>query len=110
MSLFYTLLYPCEKVRDFMYDHLEKDLPTLTSIRFHLHLNGCAACREYLYLYRKAADAQAFRKENPPPEELLSATLDFLKREGIVGQGEIADAAEGDGTADDGTPGTRAPG
>jgi len=85
MSLFYTLLYPCEKVRDFMYDHLEGNLPTLTSIRFHMHLNGCAPCREYLFLYRKAADAEKFRKENPPPDELLSATLEFLKREGAVG-------------------------
>lgn len=86
MSLFYTLLYPCDKVRDFMYDHLEGNLPPLTAIRFHLHLNGCPQCREYLYLYRKAADAQAFRKENPPPEEFLSTTLDFLKQEGIVGE------------------------
>jgi predicted anti-sigma-YlaC factor YlaD len=92
MSLFHTMLYPCEKVRELLYDHLEEKLPALTSIRFHLHLNGCAACREYLYLYRKAADAQAFRKENPPPEELLSATLDFLKQEGIVGEDEGAGA------------------
>jgi Putative zinc-finger len=84
MSLFYALLYPCDKVRDFMYDHLEGNLPPLTAIRFHLHLNGCAQCREYLYLYRKAADAKAFRKENPPPEEFLSTTLDFLRKEGIV--------------------------
>jgi predicted anti-sigma-YlaC factor YlaD len=84
MSLFYTMLYPCDKVRDFMYDYLEGHLPMVTSIRFHLHLNGCAACREYLFLYKKAANAESFRKENPPPEELLSATLDFLKREGIV--------------------------
>ena len=84
MSLFYSLLYPCDRVRDFMYDYLEGGLPTLTSVRFHLHLNGCAACREYLYLYRTAANAEKFRKENPPPDELLSATLDFLTKEGIV--------------------------
>lgn len=86
MSLFYTLLYPCDRVRDFMYDYLEGGLPALTSMRFHLHLSGCAACREYLFLYRKAAGAEKFRKENPPPDELLSATLDFLKKEGIVGE------------------------
>jgi predicted anti-sigma-YlaC factor YlaD len=99
MSLYYALLYPCDKVRDFMYDHLEGKLPALVSIRFHLHLNGCAACREYLYLYRKAADAKAFRKENPPPDELLSSTLDFLRREGIVGDED-----------DPAPPGNRAPG
>jgi hypothetical protein len=104
MSLFYTLLYPCDKVRDFMYDHLEGKLPMLTSIRFHLHLNGCAACREYLYLYRKAADAERFRKENPPPDELLEATLDFLKQEGILRDEDGGDAPEPRRAVDGGPP------
>jgi predicted anti-sigma-YlaC factor YlaD len=94
MNLFYTMLYPCDKVRDFMYDYLEGELPMLTSIRFHLHLNGCSACREYLFLYRKAANAEQFRKENPPPEELLSSTLDFLKREGIVDDADSGASVE----------------
>ncbi len=83
-GMFYKAFYPCAKVRDFMYDYLEDNLPMVVSIRFHLHLNGCAECREYLYLYRAAANAQTFRKENPPPEEFLDATLDFLAKEGIV--------------------------
>ena len=104
MSLFYTLLYPCDKVRDFMYDHLEGKLPMLTSIRYHLHLNGCAACREYLFLYKKAANAEQFRKENPPPDELLSATLDFLEKEGITG-GEDGSAPPESGRPVPGGPG-----
>lgn len=83
-GLFYKLTFPCDKVRDFMMDYLEDRLPTLTSIRFHLHLNGCAPCRAYLILYRKAANAQTFRNENPPPEGFLESTLKFLEKQGIA--------------------------
>jgi hypothetical protein len=55
-----------------------------------MHLNGCAACREYLFLYKKAADAESFRKEFPAPSEFLKSTLAFLEKEGIV------DGNEGD--------------
>ncbi|MBW8888843.1 MAG: zf-HC2 domain-containing protein [Fibrobacteres bacterium] len=95
MNVFYNMLYTCDQVRDFMYDYLEGHLPMLTSIRYHLHLNACPACREYLFLYRKAANAEQFRKENPPPDELLSTTLDFLKREGIVGEEDAGTVPEG---------------
>ncbi len=84
MNFFYSLTYPCDKVRDFIYDYIENELPTLVSIRFHMHLNGCAKCREYLFLYKKAANAKEFRRENPAPKEFLDATLDFLRKEGIV--------------------------
>jgi Putative zinc-finger len=84
---FYKMLYPCDQVRDFMYDYLEENLPTLTSIRFHLHLNGCPECREYLFLYKKAADAKAFRAEHPAPDAFLASTLAFLELEGVVEAG-----------------------
>ncbi|MDB5050852.1 MAG: putative zinc-finger [Fibrobacteres bacterium] len=87
---FYKVTYPCEKVREFMYDYLDDSLPTITSIRFHLHLNGCVQCREYLFLYKKAADAKSFRKENPAPEEFLASTLEFLEKEGITGSEDDA--------------------
>lgn len=106
---FYKMTYPCGKVRDFMYDYLDDRLPTLTSIRFHLHLNGCAQCREYLFLYKKAADAKAFRKEYPAPKEFLASTLDFLEKEGIVG----AEEDPGDGPEsgpEDWGPGRKGPG
>ncbi len=83
-GLLYRVTYPCEKIREFMYDHLEESLPTLISMRFHLHLNGCLACREYLFLYKKAANTKEFRKENPIPQDGLDRTLDFLRKEGIV--------------------------
>jgi predicted anti-sigma-YlaC factor YlaD len=83
-GLFYKITYSCEKVREFMYDYLEDSLPTMVSVRFHLHLNGCAECREYLYLYKKAANAKDFRQQNPPPQEFLDSTLEFLRKQGII--------------------------
>lgn len=67
-----------------MYDYLEDSLPTLVSMRFHLHLNGCVECREYLFLYKKAAHAKDFRQQNPPPQEFLDSTLNFLRKQGII--------------------------
>jgi anti-sigma factor RsiW len=93
---FYKVLYPCDRVRDFMYDYLDEKLPTLTSIRFHMHLNGCPECREYLFLYKKAANAKEFRKEHPAPDAFLASTLDFLGKQGVT-------------AAEDGEPG-REPG
>lgn len=87
-SLFYKATYPCEKAREFMYDYLENNLPALVSIRFHIHLYGCPQCREYLFLYRKAANVKEFRKEYPAPQEFLDSTLDFLRKEGIAAPSE----------------------
>lgn len=94
---FHKMTYPCDEVRDFMYDFLEESLPKLTAIRFHVHLNGCADCREYLFLYKKAANAGEFRKEHPAPDALLAATLAFLQKEGIAAPPPDAEGNEGDG-------------
>lgn len=82
--------YPCEKVRGFMIDYLEDRLPSFTGIRFHLHLNTCAQCREYLLLYRKTANASTFRKEEPLPEDSLETALRFLASRGITDPEEKA--------------------
>ena len=82
--LFHKLTYDCDRARDFMYDYLEENLPALTAIRFQFHLNGCRECREYLFLYRKAAHAKEFRREHFAPGAFLEATMDFLRREGIT--------------------------
>lgn len=103
---FYKVLYPCDKVREFMYDYLEEALPTVTSIRFHLHLNGCPECRQYLFLYKKAADAKAFRAEHPAPDAFLASTLAFLEKEGVVeAQDGPVDQASGDKASGGDTPG-----
>lgn len=93
-GLMLKMLYPCERIREFMIDYIEDKLPPLTNIRFHIHVSNCPECREYLYLYRTASNAAKFRNENPPPEELLEATLDFLRKEGIVGDGDGGDVTD----------------
>ena len=93
---FYKATYTCDKVRDFMYDYLDESLPTLTSIRFHMHLNGCTECREYLFLYKKAANAREFRKDHPAPNSFLASTLDFLRKEGVTEAGSDPDEEPGD--------------
>lgn len=87
-KVFQKVIFSCEQVRAFMYEYLDEKLPTFTSIRFHLHLNLCAECRQYLFLYKKAANAKEFRDKHPAPQEFLNATMEFLKKEGIVGRDE----------------------
>ena len=79
-ALLFKAVYPCEKVRDLMYDYLEGKLPFKVSMRFHTHLALCPECTRYLRLYRTTADAKAFRMDNPPPDGCLDSTLDFLKK------------------------------
>lgn len=82
------VLYPCDRARDLFYDALEGALRPAVSLRFKLHLRSCAPCREYLRLYRLAADMGAFRKDNPPPTGLMDRTLAFLERQGVAAPGE----------------------
>lgn len=77
-------LYPCETIREKLYDALEGSLPPLVKARFRLHLRFCAPCRAYLALYRQAADMGSFRRDNPPPTALMDRTLEFLESRGVV--------------------------
>ena len=78
-----AVLYPCDRVRDMLYDVLEGTLPRSAALRFRLHLSVCARCRQYMRLYRMAAGMGAFRKDNPPPA-FMDRTLDFLERQGVA--------------------------
>ena len=77
-------LYPCDRVRDMLYDDLEGTLPRIAVLRLKLHLTACARCRQYMRLYRMAADMRAFRRDNPPPTSFMDKTLDYLERQGIA--------------------------
>lgn len=77
-------LYRCEQIREMLYESLEGTLSPLVGLRFRLHLRNCAPCREYLKLYRQAADMGAWRRDNPPPTALMDQTLAFLERHGIT--------------------------
>jgi predicted anti-sigma-YlaC factor YlaD len=82
--IFHKVAYPCEQVRDFMYDYLEGSLSPVVKARFRLHLAGCEDCRGFLRLYRMAANPSVFLEETPPPAEMLGHTLRFLEAEGVL--------------------------
>lgn len=84
MKMMMKVMYPCPKIRDFVFDYAEGNLNPLVSLRFRLHISMCKDCNEYVRLYRMAADIRGFRKVKPPPEELVEKTMDFLVREGIA--------------------------
>ncbi len=93
---FHRIAYSCDQIHSFIYDYLENALPPLTSFRFHLHLNTCLECREFLYLYEKASKVgkwanQIESSKIEPPKEMLKATLEFLQKEGIVENDIISD-------------------
>jgi len=79
-----VMVFPCEKIREFVYDFVDGALDPLTSMRFRLHVKTCDCCHEYVKLYAQAADPVAFRAANPPPPEFLDRTLDFLRNEGLI--------------------------
>jgi predicted anti-sigma-YlaC factor YlaD len=81
MNLMTRIVYPCEKIVEFTYDYLENNLPALTKMRYRLHLSNCPNCREFLRLYRMAADPKAFLETNPIPDDLLQHTMEFLNTE-----------------------------
>ncbi len=82
--VYHRLLYDCARIPEFAYYFLDGKLPTLTSLRFRAHLSGCRGCREYLRLYRMAADPKSFQAEHPLPPDMLASTLEFLRKEGAV--------------------------
>ena len=83
-TLFHTVAYPCEAIRDFVYGYLEGELPVTVRLRFRLHLLGCKDCRGFVRLYRMAAHPAVFREETPPPAEMLDRTLRFLETRGVL--------------------------
>jgi hypothetical protein len=101
-SLFYAAYYPCDRIRDMLYDALEGTLGPIVSFRFKMHIRGCAKCKEYMRLYRLAADMSAFRRDNPPPTELMDKTLAFLEQAGIAAPESPEDQDSGPGSAGSG--------
>lgn len=96
-------LYPCERIREMLYDALEGSLGPVVSLRFKLHLRSCAPCREYLRLYKMAADMRSFRRDNPPPTDLMDKTLAFLERQGIAAPDPEEEGGKGKPKAPPGT-------
>lgn len=99
MPLLSLPLYSCDKIRDLLYDALEGTLTPVVSLRFKLHLKACAPCREYLRLYNMAADMKSYRRDNPPPTDLMDKTLAFLERQGIAAPSPDEDKSLDNGAA-----------
>jgi hypothetical protein len=83
-TIFHKAAYPCDQIRDFVYDYLEGGLPVRVGVRFRLHLLGCKDCRGFVRLYRMAANPSVFRESTPPPPEMLDRTLRFLEARGVL--------------------------
>ncbi len=84
MSLMMKLMYPCEKIREFVFDYAEGRLNPFVAMRFKAHISKCRDCNEYVRLYKMAADIRKFRRVNPPPGKLVDKTMDFLQKEGLA--------------------------
>lgn len=84
MSLMMKMMYPCSKIREFVFDYSEGTLDPLMALRFRLHIAKCRDCNEYVRIYRMTADIRTFRKQSPPPQEFVDQAKDFLEKNGIA--------------------------
>lgn len=85
------LIYPCDQIREFVYDYAEGNLDAIVALRFKMHISACKNCNEYVRLYKTAADMRTFRKVKAPPQELVDSAMDFLQKEGIADFSEDSD-------------------
>lgn len=73
----------CEDVNAFIVDYLEGTLDDRTRRRFEKHIANCGVCSTYLDQYRETVTLvkeEAAEHPPEPPEELVDATLDFLRQ------------------------------
>lgn len=84
MSLMMKMMYPCTKIREFVYDYAEGSLDPFVALRFKLHISKCKDCEEYVRIYRMTTDIRSFRKINPPPQEFVDRAKEFLEKNGIA--------------------------
>jgi Putative zinc-finger len=82
--LMMKIMYPCSKIREFLYDYAEGTLDPYVALRFKLHISICKGCEEYVRIYRMTADVRSFRKRSPPPQEFVDRTKEFLEKNGLA--------------------------
>lgn len=90
-GLMKEVMYPCDKIRDFVFDYAEGKLDTWVAMRFKMHISICKDCHEFVRLYQTAADMRKFRKVKNPPREFVETTMSFLEKEGIADFSDEAD-------------------
>jgi hypothetical protein len=76
--MMHFLIGDCSDVRDFLMDYIDHRLPLHTMVRFRIHLKVCPPCARFLARYRSSVDLTRNLLQDPPPEELVSLTLEFL--------------------------------
>lgn len=90
-GLMKEVMYPCDQIREFVFDYAEGKLDTWVAMRFKLHISICQDCNEYVRLYQSATDMRKFRKVKLPPREFIETTKQFLEKEGIADFSEDVD-------------------
>ena len=71
----------CEDINQFIIGYLEETIPLRTRRRFEAHLKDCIVCSSYFDQYLKTVDLihEDGAAAIEPPEELVEATLHFLR-------------------------------
>ena len=75
-----TLIRSCPEVMEFLIDYLERKLPPLRMLQFRVHLRLCKDCHSYLIKYETGRELARQHLNDPPPEDLVNLTLDFIKK------------------------------
>ena len=73
----------CQRVEEFLMAYVDKELDTVSRLRFQFHLAICSNCRNYLNEYQNAVFLGKKVFSNPEelaagnvPDEILQAILD----------------------------------
>ncbi len=75
-----SMLRDCEEVKDFLMDYLDAKLPKTDSIIFRIHLLLCPRCRLYIKRYNTSVKIAQNILDDPPPDELVNLTNEFLRK------------------------------
>ncbi len=72
----------CEEVNHFIVEYLEGALPSRPRALFEGHIARCPNCRPFLDQYRQTIEMvrEAGADVPEPPEELVEATMTFLRQ------------------------------
>lgn len=70
----------CEDANRFLSSYLDGELDKSTTERFSMHINRCPTCSDFLDKYKTTIDLCQESKVEDVPAELVSETLEFLRK------------------------------
>ncbi len=70
-----------EEIREFLVHYLEFKLPWHKIVQFSMHLLMCGKCRDWMRKYNDSVKLAQHYLDDPPPDELVNLTLQFLDKE-----------------------------